>query len=257
MLHFVDGWPLDFGDAGFGRRVTDSSSVAGHRPAVEDSSFRLPGRRGKVFVPGAVGEQVYSVTVAFMARQYEAARAMVSGLHRRLPPGRLVELRRVKGSVDVSAPATVLAATEVTSPSTENADLVVKVAFTIPGGVWLESVESSQAVPAGESVLSALDGGSADMEAVFTLVGDGASTMVEVEDVGSGAWWRLAGSVPAGKQVTVDPLAHTAVTHDGIDLSHMLEVGDRPFYLSSEPVVRHARNGVQQTTVRARRAWYE
>ena len=76
MLHLIDGWPLDFFDGEHGRKVTDGSSVAGSRPAVDVSDVSLPGRRGKLpSFFGAPGEAFYTVEDVRQARDIPPAYA--------------------------------------------------------------------------------------------------------------------------------------------------------------------------------------
>lgn len=257
MKHLLDGWPLDDFDGDRGRKVTDGSSVAGSRPAVDVSDVSLPGRRGKVpSFFGAPGEAVYTVEVVCFGASYVDAREMVAELHARLPVHRLVNLEREDAGLSVFAPGRVLAASDVSGVGLGNHALRVKFVFSIPGGVWLDTVEQTATVPAGTSVIAALTGGSAPMEARFTITGNGSATNVRITDADTGAWWSLVGNVPVGTPVTVDPLAHTA-TAGATTYSHLLTVGDRPFYVSPGAVLTQVRNGPQETKIMARRSWYE
>lgn len=256
MLHLIDGFPLMRTGRRYGYVVTAASSAAGHRGAVEDSGFRLPGRRGKIPVFAPPGPQYYTLEVRCEADEYVLARDLVADLHRRLPDGRLVDLQRQDAGLDVYAPAQVLTATETTGHGMDYTALHVKFVFEIPGGVWLDSVENAATVPVGTNLIPALSDGSAPMEARFTITGNGATTSVKVTDVESGAWWRIAGNIPTGTPVTVDPLAHTA-TAGATDYAPLLTVGDRPFYVSPGAELTQVRNGSQLTQVMARRSWYE
>lgn len=258
MIHTIDGWQVEDFDGETGRIVDHATTKATGRGAVEDSGITLPGRRGKLPVPvHQPGPSAYTLSVTCVADDYVLARDMVAEVHRRLPAGRTVSLGRHAAGMDVFAPATVLASTDVDGLDLGNSTLQVKLVFQIPGGVWLDSVETTTTVPVGTNLIPALSGGSAPMEATFTVMGVGGSTLVEVTDVESGAWWRIAGNIPAGTQVTVDPLAHTAKVLGGADYSGLLTPGDRPFYIDPAARLTHVRNGSQALTVTARRSWYE
>lgn len=254
MLHTIDGWQVESFDGEYGRIVDHATSKATGRGAVEDSGFTLPGRRKTRVLVHQPGPSAYTLSVTCVATDYVLARDMVAELHRRLPAGRTVALGRHGDGMDVYADAFVFAGTGVDGIDLGNETLQAKFVFEVLA--WLDSAETTATVPAGTTFLSALAGGSAPMEATFTVTGIGPSTLVEVTDAESGAWWRIAGNVTAGAQVTVDPLAHSAMV-GATDYSALLTVGDRPFYVDPGAVLTHVRNGSQALSVTARRSWFE
>lgn len=135
------------------------------------------------------------------------------------------------------------------------------VEFELSSGKWLDATPVSDVLvkPSGvqdwTATLSNWAGGSAPSSDVqVRFAGIGATTDVRVTDVDTGAWLRVAGNIPAGAVVTVDPQAYTASTPSG-DISGLLDFGPIPFQISPPAQVRVQQNGSQNVTISGRRAY--
>lgn len=130
--------------------------------------------------------------------------------------------------------------------------------FELSSGKWFDATPVSDTVTGGADVsvtLSNWAGGSApssDVQVRFAAIGS--ATDVRVTDVDTGAWLRVAGNIPAGAVVTVDPQTYTASTSSG-DISGLLDLGPLPFQLSPSARVRVQQNGSQTVTISGRRAY--
>lgn len=242
------------------RWVNDAQKLHG-ADNIDVAHVTLPGRDGELPLASkrTVGAATWELSMCVTGETYAEFLTNKASLEALLAPARrLVTIREVAGSVDLSAEA-MLMTMRVDRPwssQEDGADLTYS--FRVPSGTWRGPTVTSGVLTSGTVVASALAGGSAPQQGAEILFTASSSSRFTIHPEGvpdAYVQWNPVGGAPSG-EVVIRSGMYTA-TAGGANASGAVDYGADAFYVPADGrLVVSGLSSVTNLRIRSRKAWY-